>query len=61
MYLINFIIIVRCEAPFNATKSNYLKEGDYDGRSIQAAKNIDALGLLKTQSNMELVIVEASR
>ncbi|KAI7850563.1 hypothetical protein BDC45DRAFT_446841, partial [Circinella umbellata] len=44
-----------CEAPFNATKSNYLKEGDYD-----AAKNIDALGLLKTQSNMELVIVEAS-
>ncbi|KAI7850565.1 hypothetical protein BDC45DRAFT_546567 [Circinella umbellata] len=49
-----------CEAPFNATKSNYLKEGNYDGRSIQAAKNIDALGLLKTQSNMELVIVEAS-
>ncbi|KAF1803619.1 hypothetical protein FB192DRAFT_1249554, partial [Mucor lusitanicus] len=48
-----------CEAKYKATKTLYLKEGNYDGRSNLPAKYIDALGILKTHNNMEMVVVES--
>lgn len=50
-----------CEAKYKATKTLYLKEGNYDGRSNLPAKYIDALGILKTHNNMEMVVVESPR
>ncbi|KAI9274429.1 hypothetical protein BDA99DRAFT_426540, partial [Phascolomyces articulosus] len=44
---------------FQSTKAIHMKEGDYDGRSIQSTKNIDAMGVLKTRNNMELITVWA--
>ncbi|KAI8973816.1 hypothetical protein BDF20DRAFT_824356 [Mycotypha africana] len=56
-----FIEFKWCEAKYNATKTLYLKDGDYDGRSTVPARYIDALGILKTHDNMEMVVVESSR
>ncbi|KAL9542023.1 hypothetical protein MBANPS3_008822 [Mucor bainieri] len=55
-----FIEFKWCEAKYKATKSLYLKEGNYDGRSTLPAKYIDALGILKTHNSMEMVVVESS-
>ncbi|KAL0141927.1 hypothetical protein V8B55DRAFT_1562469 [Mucor lusitanicus] len=41
--------------------SSNLKDYDYDLRSAPLSKLIDALGVSKTQNNMELIIVEALR
>jgi hypothetical protein len=60
----NFCIDVffcRCETPFLSSSCLNLKDYDYDLRSAPFNKLIDALGVLKTQNNMELIIVEASR
>ncbi|KAI7853074.1 hypothetical protein BDC45DRAFT_175528 [Circinella umbellata] len=57
---LQFIEFKWCEAEYKSTKSLYLNTGDYDGRATDTAKNIDALGYLKTQNNIELVVVESS-
>ncbi|KAI8880266.1 hypothetical protein K501DRAFT_302375 [Backusella circina FSU 941] len=51
----------KCETEFHSTKTLNLADYDYDLRGAPASKNIDALGILSTQSNMELVVVESSR
>ncbi|KAG1463820.1 hypothetical protein G6F56_005206 [Rhizopus delemar] len=33
---------------------------DYNLRSASASKNVDTLGILSTQNNMELIVVESS-
>ncbi|KAG2222626.1 hypothetical protein INT45_008290 [Circinella minor] len=57
---LQFIEFKWCEAEYKSTKSLYLNTSDYDGRATDAAKNIDTLGYLKTQNNIELVVVESS-
>ncbi|KAI8970145.1 hypothetical protein BDF20DRAFT_889586 [Mycotypha africana] len=58
----NFCIFFfrRCETPFLSSSHLNLKDYDYDLRAAPFNKLIDALGILKTQNNMELIIVEAS-
>ncbi|KAG0778951.1 hypothetical protein G6F22_010924 [Rhizopus arrhizus] len=58
--MIKFIEFKWCEAKYKATKQLYLKDGNYDGRSTPPAKYIDALGILKTHNNMEMVVVESA-
>jgi hypothetical protein len=55
------IFFCRCETPFLSSSCLNLKDYDYDLRSAPFNKLIDALGVLRTQNNMELKIVEASR
>ncbi|KAL0140418.1 hypothetical protein V8B55DRAFT_1563853 [Mucor lusitanicus] len=59
--LYDLVLLLGCEAKYKATKTLYLKEGNYDGRSNLPAKYIDALGILKTHNNMEMVVVESPR
>ncbi|CAO3638361.1 unnamed protein product [Mucor hiemalis] len=56
----NYLDFKWCEAKYKATKEIYLKDGDYDGGSTLAAKHIDALGTLKSNKNVEKVVVESS-
>ncbi|KAG1136842.1 hypothetical protein G6F37_011750 [Rhizopus arrhizus] len=59
--IIGFVEFKWCETPFLSSSCLNLKDYDYDLRSAPFNKLIDALGVLKTQNNMELIIVEASR
>lgn len=54
-------IYYRCETEFHSTKTLNLVDYDYDLRGAPPSKNIDALGILSTQNNMELIVVESSR
>lgn len=47
----------RCETEFRSTKTLNLA----DLRGVPASENVDALGILSTQNNMELIVVESSR
>ncbi|KAI7896644.1 uncharacterized protein EV154DRAFT_558258 [Mucor mucedo] len=58
--IIGFIEFKWCETPFLASSCLNLKYYDYDLRAAPSNKFIDALGIMKTQNNMELIIVEAS-
>ncbi|KAG1623741.1 hypothetical protein G6F45_010687 [Rhizopus arrhizus] len=49
-----------CETEFHSTKTLNLVDYDYDLRGAPPSKNIDALGILSTQNNMELIVVESS-
>ncbi|EIE76823.1 hypothetical protein RO3G_01527 [Rhizopus delemar RA 99-880] len=51
----------KCETEFHSTKTLNLVDYDYDLRGAPPSKNIDALGILSTQNNMELIVVESSR
>ncbi|KAI9328818.1 hypothetical protein BD770DRAFT_477964 [Pilaira anomala] len=58
--IIGFIEFKWCETPFLSSSCLNLKYYDYDLRAAPFNKLIDALGIMKTQNNMELIIVEAS-
>lgn len=53
------VFFCRCETPFQINDLN-LGDYNYDLRSAPPYKLMDALGVLRTQNNMELLIVEAS-
>lgn len=58
---IDWFLYYRCESPFLSSRLLNQREYDYDYRSVPANKLIDALGILRTANNMELIVVEASR
>ncbi|KAI8981070.1 hypothetical protein BDB01DRAFT_860522 [Pilobolus umbonatus] len=56
-----FLEFKSCETPFVVSKCLNLKDYDYHHRFTLACKLIDAIGIMRTQNNLELIIVEASR
>ncbi|GAA5816039.1 hypothetical protein MFLAVUS_009561 [Mucor flavus] len=53
-------LVELCETEFHSTKTLNLVDYDYDLCGVPPSKNIDALGILSTQNNMELIVVESS-